>query len=197
MNVLVKVTNDIEKWAKEEQARIDKAVVGSLYDATYALYQEAWRGLKMGKLGLKERQVLGNIRGVRKEIKARGTEGVRIKGGKKSPLPLTSLYPGILYKVLKSEKRGQVGFVGSELGASGIQIWAEKMAGTHLPGYTILYNKDFRDKLHGMGVHLKKTTASASVPARDIMGTVNEKHGGMAMEKLEDSFRRKMAGERT
>lgn len=197
MNVLVKVTNDIEKWAKEEQARVNKAVVGSLYDATYALYQEARKGLRAGSLGLKERQVFQNLKQARKETKTRAAQGAKIRGGKAATIPLKGLTPGVLYKVYKTEMRAEVGFIGSEAGAKRIAQWAEETAGKHLPGYTILYNKDLKDKLHGMGIHLKKTTTQAQVASRSIIDQVNSKHGRMAMEKLEDSFKRKMAGERT
>jgi hypothetical protein len=66
-----------------------------------------------------------------------------------------------------------------------------------MPGYTILYDAAEKEKLHKRGIHLKKTTTSARVPSRSIMDKASDKHGNMALEKLADSFARKMAGERT
>lgn len=197
MNVLMKMSGDLKKWAAESQALIDKAVVGSLYDATYALYQAARQGLYSGNLGLPERQAYRNPKQARKEIKGRATEGAKIRSGKASTIPLKGLSPGVLYKVYKSEKRAEVGFVGIESGAKRIAEWAEEMAGKHAPGYTILYDKELRDKLHGMGIHLKKTTTQSRVGSRNIIDIAKAKHAGMALEKLVDSFERKMAGERT
>jgi hypothetical protein len=197
MNILMKITGDIQKWAKDEQARIDKALVGSLYDATYALYQQAKSGLKAGTLGLPERKAFQNLRAARKETKIRQDKSAKIRGGKAAAIPLKPLAGGVIYKVFKSEKRSEVGFIGQEGGAGRIAQWAEELAGKHQPGYTLLYDKNLREKLHGMGIHLKKSTTSAQVPSRKIIGNVRTKYGLIALDKLADSFERKMAGERT
>jgi hypothetical protein len=206
MNILVKVTNDLVRWQKDEQARIDKAVQGSLYDATYALYQAARTGLKGGSLGLPERQVFRNLKQARQAARGRGkgaisdvtwSTGAKIRGGASAKIPLKPLFPGVIYKVFKEQRRAEVGFIGSEGGAGRIAQWAEGLAAKHLPGYTLLYNAAEREKLHRLGIHLKKTTTSAKVPSRSIMDQVSTKHGFMALEKLADSFERKMAGERT
>jgi hypothetical protein len=197
MNIFVKITNELERWQKDEQVRIDKAVTGSLYDATYMLYQEARKSLKAGSLGLPERKAFQNIRAARKEIKGRATAGAKIRGGAAATIPLKPLFPGVIYKVFKEQRRAEVGFIGSEGGAGRIAQWAESLAAKHMPGYTILYDAAEKEKLHKRGIHLKKTTTSARVPSRSIMDKASDKHGLMALEKLADSFARKMAGERT
>lgn len=190
------VLDDLKKWEDQEKARVNKAVAGSLYDAAYLLYQESRKSLKAGALGLAQRKPFLNLKQARKEIKTSGSSA-KLRSGKSATIPLKSMAPGILYKVFKADLRAEVGFIGTESGAQRLAQWAEEMAKRHAPGYTILYDKPLREKLHGMGIHLKKTTTSAPVSSRSIVDRMKEQHGNVALEKIADSFARKMAGERT
>lgn len=196
MRFLVNVDNQLKKWEDREKARINKAVSGSLYEAAYLLYQQARKSLKAGTLGMKERQPYRNLSSARKEIRKAGST-VKIRGGKAATVPLKSLTPGVLYKVHKAELRAEVGFIGTEAGAARLAAWAEEMAKRHAPGYTILYTEALREKLHRIGIHLKKATTQATVTGRSIVDKMHDKHSSIALEKLTDSFARKMAGERT
>lgn len=194
MNLLVKLSGDLKKWADKEVAFINKAINGALYEATYTLYREGWRGLKMGKLDLIKRRPLIAL----KKLSPEQREGLRFwKGLYKGSVPLAPLYSGILYRVDKVNKTGKVGFIASEIGGGKMQIWAEKAAELHAMGYNLFYTERHREWLHLHGVHLKKNTTSANVPSRDIIDMINKKYGSIALEKLSDSFQRKMAGERT
>ncbi len=197
MNILMKISGDLNKWAAEEQARIDKALTGALYDATYQLYKQSRDGLKSGNLGLPERVALRNIKSARKEIKGRNISSVKLRGGAAAKIPLKSLTGGVLYKVNKAAKSAEIGFIGQEGGAKRIAQWAEELAGRHYQGYALLYDEALREKLHGFGIHLRKDTRSVNVSARPIASQMRVKYGAQALEKLADSFDRKMAGERT
>ena len=209
MKFMIEIPKMLDKWAKEQTTLVKKSTQGALYDAAFLLYKEAKQALSKGQLGLPERVALSNLRQARKETRGRAkaslgqyaslalADAVKLKGGAQALIPLKGLTPGILYKVFKEENRAEVGFIGMEGGAARIAAWAEEMAGKHLPGYTILYDKDLRDKLHKIGIHLKKSTTQSRVVPRSIIGRTQDKFAGIALEKLQDSFDRKMAGERT
>lgn len=194
--VLKIIENGLADFARSSEELIEKSTVGALYDATYLIYKETKKALSAGTLGLPERVAFRGIRQARREIKATGAN-VKLRSGARAKIPLRGLSPGVIYKVFKSEKRAEIGFIGQEAGAARIAQWAEEMAGQHAPGYTILYDKELRGRLHAMGIHLKKTTTSAAVPGRSIMDMAAAKLGAAALGKLRDSFDRKMAGERT
>lgn len=190
MNVLVNISHDLKGWAKGELDRVEKATLGALYDATYFLYKEGKAALRGGQLGLEDRKALTNLREARRK-------GAKIRGGAASKIPLRPLSGGVIYKVFKGERRSEVGFIGQERGGGRIAQWAEEFAARHEPGYTILYDDPLRRKLHGMGIHLKKTTVQAAVPRRGIMSGISGKYTDQALKKLEDGFDAKMRGERT
>jgi|GEM_PF-1906919 len=196
MKFLIQVAGDLQKWAKDAEISVEKSISGALYDAAYQLYRQSKQALLAGSLGLPERVALTGIRQARKEIKASGASA-RLKSGARAKIPLRGLSPGVLYKVHKAEKRAEVGFVGQQAGAARIAQWAEEMAAAHWGGYTLLYDDELRGRLHQMGIHLKPTTRQAQVPARSIMDRARERLGAAALEKLTDSFERKMRGERT
>lgn len=179
MNAFLKVP-DLGKYISAEADKIDKAMRGALYTATYYLYKQSWLDTKRGNLGLPGRVVLTSAKDKLARL------------AKKGPA-LGELYKGILYLNNMKNLTGTVGFIGTD----GVQAVMRRLAEKHKGGYFWPYTEHGIRAMHIRGVHPRKGTTGGNVPARDIMGAISGKYDAIVLEKLQDSFDRKMRGERT
>lgn len=111
---------------------------------------------------------------------------------KKTKQPLAKLATGVFYNVNKETLKSDMGFTGTKPGA----MWQGKYAEKSIPGYRWVYTKKQIDALHKRGIHLRKETTSSQVPARDIIGTAQEKDSGKIISNYKQYFSAKMRGER-
>ena len=167
------------KLMEQEEKQLKKAASLAVTRTAYQLRRDASQGLKRGELGLAPRSVLRNRpRGYRQTRRA----------------PLSSLWRGIIYKSDWKNLTADVGFLAVSEGTA----WQAKIAEKSAHGYYWTYSPGMRSRLHRMGIHLRKATTGARVPARDIMGHVLLKKGGEGAisREIRNKFERKMRGER-
>ena len=171
------------KMMEQEERKLKKAASLAVTRTAYQLHRDAWRWLQRGQLGLKPLSVLHNR-----------PKGYRRSKRKRNRDPLTSLGRGIVYKSDWKNLTADVGFLAVSEGTA----WQAKIAEKSAHGYYWTYSPGMRARLHRMGIHLRKATTGARVPARDIMGHVLLKKGGdgAISREIRDKFERKMRGER-
>ena len=177
-----KAAKDIERWADRKAKEITKAMSLALSKEGYRVYQKARQDLKTGALGLEPKAVYRNEPGSKK---------YRRRAKDKRP-PLSKIFSGITYQIDRRKLHLEVGFRAVTPGTK----WQARIAEKSLKGYTWLIRDKSRLALHKIGIHLRRTTTSVRVPARDIMGVVLEREGSRMLINIKDNFRRKMAGER-
>jgi len=173
-------SREMQKWAKEKNKQIRKAMTLSLSKEGYRARKDWARDLKTGNLGLAELAVYQNLP---------GDKTFRRRRKKK---PLANLFGGIVYKVDRQDMTLNVGFLGQTPGTA----WQARIAEKSQDTYTWNITEDHRTALHAMGIHLKSSTTSVRVPARDIIGTVHDRDSDKMIKNIRNLFYRKMAGER-
>lgn len=171
-----KVLTDVNKIMKAEVARTQKAASLALSKEAYRLKTEGSFLLKTGKLSLSPLSVLESGR------------------KKKARAPLRGLFRGLTYKVNRFALTAKVGFLAPSAGTE----WQAKIADKSAAGYRWIFPPRYRDYLHTQGIHLRKGTTAAQVPARDIMDALIAHEGGehRIMQNISSNFNRKMQGER-
>ncbi len=180
MEVLIKGAEFLNKWADQKNKIVLKAMEDAVKITAFGISKDMRNELKTGQIGLKPIQIYRNEAKDRRYKKKRNIN------------PLNILAIGIIYKFFKKDLRATIGFHGE----TGRTIWAKKFAGEHQTGTTIPYTDYFKKKLIEKGIHIRKTTQNASVPARDIIGNFFAKHQSRVIELLKTNFQRKLRGER-
>lgn len=189
----IRVLHNIERDMRRESLTVQKAMSFAVSRAAYTASSELTKQLKLGRLGLQEKQPL----------KARG--GKRLRSRKADRRPLVNLYKGVIYRkggfgsgagflrVTGKSMSAEYGF----LGGSAQMDWYRERALKHLAGYRIpLTDPELRAKKAEMGIHLKKGTTYARVPARDPVGAYHRRNAGRLGRMIGDIFAAKMRGER-
>jgi len=177
---LIEAGREMERWSAQKRKQIRLAQSLALSKVGYQT-RKAWAyDLKTGNLGLAELSVYHNMAG------DTGFERRRTKN------PLANLFGGITYHVDRQKMRLYLGFLGMTPGTA----WQARIAGRSQQGYTWNVTEPHREALHTMGIHLRESTRSVRVPARDIIGTAYARDEQKIFRTLRDLFRRKMAGER-
>ena len=180
-----KVLTDIKKIVDAENKRILKAMSTALKVEAFRLKKEGAILLRKGELGLKQKTLL--------EYKENAKGQRRKQSKKKSRVPFKSFAKGFLYKFDPKTMSAQVGFVGTTAGTN----WQAKIIKKSVPGYRWLIKPGHRAALHKIGIHLKKTTTSADVPARDVIDAIIQHEGeAKILRNISTNFHRKMMGER-
>ncbi len=176
MQVLITGGEWLEKWAKEQQGKLDKAAGQALNKTAYEISGDIEKALKFGQLGL---TVLTPLR--------KGPAKIQRKRQ-----PLAKLFKGIVYRVDKGNLVAKIGFLGDTAGT----MWQHKYAKKSIPGYQWIYTAREREILHLKGIHLKKWTTSAKVPGRDIIGNAYDLFKDEAVVLWKQYFDIKAAGGR-
>jgi hypothetical protein len=179
IGMVVRLGTDVEKIGRDKIRALNKATATAIQVEAFRLRKEAKAALRKGELGL------------------RLTTPLRKKDGKtlrrKPKAPLKKFAKGVIYKMDKKNLIAEVGFVGTSAGAS----WQAKVLEKSIPGYRILFTDAVKDRLHKMGIHLKKETRAADVPARDVMGAfLKQQTEARIMTNIENNITRKLKGER-
>lgn len=177
--MVLKSGASILKAIEKDSARVRKAMGTAVKVEAFRFRKEGAEDLKKGQLEMKPLSVLQKKGG--KKARAR-----------KAKAPMKSFARGIIYKFNKENLTARIGFIGTKPGAA----WQARIAGKSIPGYQMLYKPGQIEKLHAAGIHLRKGTTSAHVPARDIIGRMKEKHGVIALRNIKSNFERKLRGER-
>lgn len=186
------LTRDIRKWADGRAKIMRKALSLAVSQVAYKLYRSIRQDLKTGDLGLKPKSRYRNIRLDKR---------YRTPRGRYAFVPLSKLFSGILYNtnwrgfVAGSQKNASwdVGFLGTTAGTQ----WQRRIAEKSMHGYTWAYPAHAREYLREMGIHLRRTTTSARVPPRDIVGAARKKYPEhRMMQEIRVLFDRKIRGER-
>lgn len=170
-------TELLQKWAEGKSKEIRDAAGSAVKGAGYWLMKRGRADLYEGNLGLPP------ISGLTKKILK--AQGLRVPKG-----PLGKLQRGVLYNAQKSQLTAKVGFLGTSSGS----IWQKRYAYRMLTVQHLEISDAKRRWLAGKGVYLKKTSTTFTVPERDIIDAVDRKHGRMALIKLKDFFKIKLAG---
>ena len=181
---LDKAARGIQKWADKKAADMRKAMSLALSKESYRLIGAVKMGLKKGTLGLKPKARYRN------EPKAKAYR--RSRKDRYPPFSSTGMLRGVTYKVNKQNLSFEVGFRSVSAGTA----WQAKIAEKSVTGYRWLISDKKRLALRNIGVHLRKTTTSVQVPARDIMGAVLAREGSRMLTNVVALFNRKMSGER-
>jgi len=108
------------------------------------------------------------------------------------PFSSTGMLRGVSYSVDKHDLSFEVGFRSVSAGTA----WQAKIAEKSMTGYRWLISDKQRLALRRVGIHLRKTTTSIQVPARDIMGAVLARERSRMLTNVVSLFNRKMSGER-
>jgi len=177
---LAQAGKEMERWSAEKQKQIRLAQSLALSKAGYQMRKKWAHDLKRGNLGLAEVSTYHN--------RPRGT-GFQRRRAKK---PLANLFGGITYQVDRNRMRLHLGFLGMTPGTA----WQARIAEKAQDGYTWNITGDHREALHRMGIHLKESTTSVRVPARDIIGNAFNRDEDEIFRTIKSLFHRKMAGER-
>lgn len=177
---IAKAGKNLQKWADNTKKAMDKASALALQRVGWLYMKKAQSELKAGSLGLTPRKSYRNDPG-----DPRLSRNVPKTTGK----PLWGINKGITYYVNKRQKTLTVGFRGVRGTA-----WQARIARKSVAGYRIRVTKPKREFLHSLGIHLRKTTKSVPVPARDVMGAFYQKHYNEMLEKYKSLYLKKMSG---
>ncbi len=180
MEVLIKGAEYLEQWATQKNVEVMKAMEDAVKVTAYNVSKDLRTELSGGGLFLKPIQIYKNY----------GNDPRYKK--KKNINPLNVLAIGIIYKYFKNELRATIGFHGD----TAKTIWAKQFAGQHQTGTTLTYTDYFKKNLHAKGIHIRKSTQSAVIPMRDIIGNFFAKAQAGVMALLKENFQRKLRGER-
>lgn len=191
----VKVLQTIERDMRRASQGVQKAMSFAVSRAAYTAMSELVKGLKFGRLGLPKKQPL-RVRG-----------GKRIRARRSDTRPLANMFKGVIYRKLGFTAvtgAGLLGVTGKSMGAefgflggTDLLDWYRRRAELHLDGYRIpLTDPELRAKKAEMGIHLKKTTTYAQVPARDPVGAYYRANARRLGRIVDDVFTAKMRGER-
>lgn len=173
MEVVIKGAELLEKWANDKNSQVNKAMLDAIKVTAYGLRKDMIRELRQGGLRFPP------------------TTRSRMNP-KKSKNPLAKLAVGVLYKFNKEKMSATIGFHGDTPRTN----WTRDFAARSDDSYTLVYTDRMREVLHRAGIHLKKTTRSAFVPARDIISGFFRKYQTIALDRVKDNFRKKLRGER-
>jgi len=180
-----KVLTDVKKIVDKESKRTLKAASTALKVEAFRLKKQGAVLIKKGDLELKVKTLL--------EYKYNQKGQRRKQSKKKSRVPFKSFARGFLYKFDPETMSAQIGFVGTTAGTN----WQAKIIKKSVPGYRWLIKPGHRAALHKIGIHLKKTTTSADVPARDVIDAIIQHEGeAKILRNISTNFHRKMMGER-
>jgi len=170
----LKVGSTVYKELEKERRFLRTAAQVSLQKTSFEERTQIKADLKKGNLGLATKTKLQ-------------------KGKKKrKSAPLAKLMSGVFYTVDKLTLKSQMGFTGTKPGA----MWQGPYAEKSIPGYQWVYTPKQIAALHKRGIHLRKETTSAQVPARDIIGMAGAKDEPAIIANYNQYFARKMRGER-
>jgi len=175
---------ELQKWADKKAADMRKAMSLALAKESYRFMGAVKMGLKKGTLGLKPKARYRN------EPKDKAYR--RSRKDRYPPLSSTGMLRGITYKVNTQNLSLEVGFRAVSAGTA----WQAKIAEKSMSGYRWLISDKQKLALRQAGIHLRKTTTSIKVPARDIMGAVLAREGSRMLTNIKHNFDRKMSGER-
>jgi len=175
---LDKAARGIQKWADKKAADMRKAMSVALATEGYRLYGAVRMGLKKGALGLKPKARYRN------EPKDKAFR--RSRKDRYPPFSSTGMLRGVSYKVNKQNLSVEVGFRAVSAGTA----WQAKIAEKSMAGYRWLISDKQKLALHNIGIHLRKTTTSIQVPARDIMGAVLAREGSRMLTNVKHNFDR-------
>ena len=179
---LDKAAREIQKWTDKKAAAMRKAMSLALSKEGYRLMGAVKMGLKKGTLGLKPKSKYRNEAGDKRYKRKRTYP----------PFSSTGMLRGVSYKVNKQNLSFEVGFRSVSAGTA----WQAKIAEKSMTGYRWLISDREKMVLRRVGIHLRKTTTSIQVPARDIMGAVLAQEGSRMLTNVITNFNRKMSGER-
>lgn len=173
MEVIIKGAEMLERWAENKNAQMRKAMEDSVKVTAFSLRKDMVKTLRQGELGLQPTTQSKMNR-------------------KKSKNPLAKLAMGIIYKFNKRNLTATIGFHGDTARTK----WTREYADRSDDGYSLIYTDRLREVLHRQGIHIRKTTNYAVVPARDIIGNFFKRFQRIATERLKENFRKKLRGER-
>jgi len=179
---LDKAAREIQKWTDKKAAAMRKAMSLALAKESYRLMGAVKVGLKKGTLGLKPKSKYRNEAGDKRYKRKRTYP----------PFSSTGMLRGVSYSVDKHDLSFEVGFRSVSAGTA----WQAKIAEKSMTGYRWLISDKQRLALRRVGIHLRKTTTSIQVPARDIMGAVLARERSRMLTNVVSLFNRKMSGER-
>ena len=186
MQIMLKGAELLEKWAIDTVADLRSAMAAVVHRGIYDFYRLGTNDLKGGRLGLKP---LSKYRNEPKDPKFKGFKKIINANANK---PLARLAPGITYLYNKGDLTGEMGF----RAAKPKTRWYAKAASLHAQGYDWPVSQDVRDMLHRQGIHLRKGTTSISVPERDIIGAIKDKHSVRILQSMKQNFEIKKGGGR-
>lgn len=184
-----KLTTDLKRWSEKKKKEWRKAMSLALSKSSYELMSAAKQDLKTGKLGLRRLSYMTDQSDPRFK-KKRYRKNVRARRMMERA-SLTGLFRGITYKVDRNRLVSEVGFRGV-----GGTAWQRRIAERSLHHYQWRYTDEMRASLHKIGIHLRKTTTFGQVPARDVMGAVQDKYEKKTFQRINLLFLKRIAGER-
>jgi len=208
MDLTCKIIQNIEKDMLRETERIKKARFDALRVTAFVFRRELQTGIRQGKLNLRP---LSPYRNTQNDPRYGTTTTWKTTSGQKYvrntgknawrhtkassvnvDRPLWALGAGVMYKANRSGMTAELGFVEGFSKVEGLRRLAEK----HLPGFRIAITDRARRFLHSSGIHLRKTTDSTQVPARDPVGQFYVMNARRMADAFENNFNAKMRGER-
>lgn len=184
IRVLIKFSDDIKKSVEKEKKKVESAQNIALQKTSWEIQQAALDDLLHGRLDLAPLSKYQNP-----------YNDPRFFENKNKFFPLSGLAYAknwaqfISYKVNRQALTSDIGYILTSI------KWGREVAVHHYQGDDWHYKDYYRAYLHSRGIHLRKTTTTAKVPERDIMGAVYKKYNRKALEMLKDIFERKYNGE--
>jgi len=171
-----KVLTDIKKIMDKEAERTQKMAHRAVHYEALRVKKQGSLLLKTGRLALEPLSVLPT------------------KRKRKPRAPLRGLFRGFIFKSNRQTLTADIGFLGTSAGTA----WQAKIAAKSIRGYRWIYTTRQREKLHEIGIHLRKGTTGAWVPARDIVKAVIDHEGGQGKiaRNIKNSFDARMRGEK-
>ncbi len=185
IDLSVKIVENLVRDLEIETRRVRKAVNDGLKVAGFKHMRSMQADLKQGRLGL---EPLHPYRNPSHDLRFK--KPPRSKEDPAKPMKL--LAAGIKYFAPRGVGYFEFGFLeGSRTKTPRLTALAEKM----VPGFIIMVSADTKKYLHRIGIHMRKSTSSVPVPARDPVGNYFRMHKGEMEKDAENFIAAKLRGE--
>lgn len=184
-----KVVQNIIKDMQAETANIKTSLFTCLRVTGFNSMQKMRSDLKAGRLGLVPlTPYRNNMRYSKKypdhDPRYRSPRNVNVN------TPMAYMAGGIRYNAIKSQGIVEIGFLQEKSPKRFLQAVAA------LNGFRTQISSDKKVLLHTQGIHLRKSTSSIAVPARDPVGNFYRLNEAAMGAQIATNFARKMRGER-
>ena len=179
IRIAAKIHGDAVAMMRKADGEIRKAMLTAIKVEAFQLRKQASADIRQDKLHLPPITELQYKNG-RKQRK------------KKKRAPLKTFSKWVRYKVNPSELKAHIGFILENPDAR----WRAQVIERYQRASRIYYDAGLIKKLHKRGIHIRKGTTSAVVPARDVVGAMMNITARDSGANITKNFHRKLKGER-